>query len=89
MWTMPWTVAHRAHPTGPSWPPRGPRMRAALEPYADVAPSRPDEDGLRAVAEAVVNVAAAQVHLEETVRARERGRSWGRILTFLSSGGWN
>jgi hypothetical protein len=38
------------------------------------------------VAEAVVNVAAAQTHLEATVRAaREHGRSWARIGIALGT----
>lgn len=45
-----------------------------------------DVSDLRAVAEAVVNVAAAQTHLEAAVRAaRDRGRSWGRIALALGT----
>ncbi|MGH9041340.1 MAG: sigma-70 family RNA polymerase sigma factor [Acidimicrobiia bacterium] len=45
-----------------------------------------DLSDLRAIAEAVANVAAAQAHLEVTVRAaRNRGRSWGRIAIPLGT----
>lgn len=74
-----------------------PRTREQLEQAAAEAAAwldqldpetTPAEDitDLRAVAEAVVNVAAAQAHLEETVRAaRQRGRSWGRIAMALGT----
>jgi hypothetical protein len=74
-----------------------PRTREQLEQAAAEAKAwldqldpetTPAEDisDLRAVAEAVVNVAAAQAHLEETVRAaRKRGRSWGRIAMALGT----
>lgn len=74
-----------------------PRTREQLEQAAAEAEAwldqldpdtTPAEDigDLRAVAEAVVKVAAAQAHLEEMVRAaRERGRSWGRIAMALGT----
>ena len=74
-----------------------PRTREQLEQAAAEAEAwldqldpatTPAEDisDLRAVAEAVVSVAAAQAHLEATVRvARERGRSWGRIGMALGT----
>jgi hypothetical protein len=45
-----------------------------------------DISDLRAIAEAVADVAAAQADLEAAVRAaRERGRSWGRIAIPLGT----
>jgi hypothetical protein len=74
-----------------------PRTREQLEQAAAEAEAwldqldpetTPAEDisDLRAVAEAVVSVAAAQTHLEATVRAaRAHGRSWGRIGIALGT----
>ena len=74
-----------------------PRTREQLEQAAAEAEAwlhqldpetTPAEDvsDLRAVAEAVITVGAAQAHLEATVRAaRERGRSWGRIGMALGT----
>lgn len=74
-----------------------PRTREQLEQAAaeaeawldqldpDTTPAE-DISDLRAVAEAVISVGAAQAHLEATVRAaRERGRSWGRIGMALGT----
>lgn len=45
-----------------------------------------DIDDLRAIAEAVTDVAEAQARLEAAVRAaRDRGRSWGRIGIALGT----
>lgn len=45
-----------------------------------------DIDDLRAIAEAVTDVAEAQARLEAAVKAaRDRGRSWGRIGIALGT----
>lgn len=51
----------------------------------DTTPAE-DISDLRAVAEALVNAAAAQEHLEAAVKAaRSHGRSWGRIALALGT----